>query len=92
MLCVTGAALGVLSARPMVAVLARYAWRFSVRALDLTVDGSMLWTGAGLAFIAAVLLAFVPRLPSSDGSQDSTSPPAECGSQAARRAGCGRLL
>jgi predicted permease len=29
----------------------------------------MLWIGAGLATIAAVLLAFVPRLPSSDGSQ-----------------------
>jgi putative ABC transport system permease protein len=36
----------VLSARPMVAILARYASRFSVRALDLTVDSSMLWVGA----------------------------------------------
>src|ERR1700677_1365648 len=35
-----GAAVGVLSARPMAAVLARYASRFSVRALDLTVDSS----------------------------------------------------
>src|SRR6185295_12752424 len=58
------AALGVLIARPMVAVLARYASRFSVRALDLTVDSSMLWVGAGLAAAAAVILAFVPRLPS----------------------------
>ena len=63
-----GAALGVLSARPMVAVLARYASRFSVRALDLTVDSSMLWVGALLAVIAAILLAFVPRLPSADSS------------------------
>ena len=63
LLCVTGAALGVLSARPMVAILARYASRFSVRALDLTVDSSMLWIGALLAVIAAVLLAYVPRLP-----------------------------
>ncbi len=63
-----GAALGVLSARPMVAILARYASRFSVRALDLTVDSSMLWMGAGLASIAAVLLAFVPRLPLADAS------------------------
>src|SRR6185295_10601521 len=62
------AALGVLIARPMVAVLARYAARFSVRALDLTVDTSVLWVGAGLAVAAAVLLAFVPRLPASDGS------------------------
>src|SRR6267142_1239600 len=39
LLCGAGAALGVIIARPMVAVLARYASRFSVRALDLTVDG-----------------------------------------------------
>jgi putative ABC transport system permease protein len=64
LLCGAGAALGVLSARPMVAILARYAARFSVRALDLTVDSSMLWIGAGLAIVAAVFLAFVPRLPS----------------------------
>jgi putative ABC transport system permease protein len=68
LLCVAGATLGVLSARPMVAILARYASRFSLRALDLTVDSSMLWVGAGLAVIAAVLLAFVPRLPSADNS------------------------
>src|SRR5262249_26086768 len=37
LLCGAGAALGVLSARPMVTILARYASRFSVRALDLTV-------------------------------------------------------
>uniref|UniRef100_Q025B2 Permease n=1 Tax=Solibacter usitatus (strain Ellin6076) TaxID=234267 RepID=Q025B2_SOLUE len=68
LLCGAGAALGILSARPMVAILARYASRFSVRALDLTVDSSMLWVGAGLALAAAALLAFVPRLPSGDGS------------------------
>ena len=66
LLCGAGAALGVLSARPMVAILARYASRFSVRALDLKVDSSMLWVGALLAVVAAVLLAFVPRLPSAD--------------------------
>src|ERR1700732_159193 len=69
LLCGAGAILGVLSARPMVAILARYASRFSVRALDLTVDSSMLWVGAGLAILAAVLLAFVPRLPSASASQ-----------------------
>ena len=69
LLCVAGAMIGVLSARPMVALLARYASRFSVRALDLTVDSSMLWVGALLAVVAAVLLAFVPRLPSADSSQ-----------------------
>jgi putative ABC transport system permease protein len=67
-LCGTGAVLGVVIARPMVAVLGRYAARFSVRALDLTLDGSMLWVGVGLALLAAVLLAFVPRLPSADAS------------------------
>jgi putative ABC transport system permease protein len=68
LLCGAGATLGVLSARPLVAILARYASRFSVRALDLTVDSSMLWVGAVLAVVAAVLLAFVPRLPSADAS------------------------
>ena len=70
-LCVAGATLGVISARPLLAVLARYASRFSVRALDLTVDSSMLWVGAGLAVISAILLAFVPRLPSANASQGS---------------------
>jgi predicted permease len=66
LLCGAGAAVGVASAQPMVAVLARYASRFSVRALDLTVDSSLLWVGAVLAIVAAVILAFVPRLPSAD--------------------------
>jgi putative ABC transport system permease protein len=48
-----------------VAILARYASRFSVRALDFSVDSSLLWVGAALAVVAAVILAFVPRLPSS---------------------------
>jgi len=69
LLCGAGALLGVLIARPMVAILARYASRFSIRALDLTVDSSMLWVGAGLAIAAAILLAFVPRLPSATSSQ-----------------------
>jgi putative ABC transport system permease protein len=66
LLCGAGAVLGVLIAPPMVAILARYIARFSVRALDLTVDSSMLWVGAALAIVAAILLAFVPRLPSAD--------------------------
>ena len=66
LLCGAGAALGVIIARPMVAVLARYASRFSVRALDLTVDATLLWVGVGLAIVSAVLLAFVPRLPSAE--------------------------
>jgi putative ABC transport system permease protein len=67
-LCGTGALIGVISAPLMVQVLARYASRFSVRALDLKVDSSMLWVGAALAIVAAVILAFVPRLPSSASS------------------------
>ena len=63
-LCGAGAVLGVALARPFVAIVARYAARFSVRALDVTVDSSVLWVGAGLAIAAAVLLAYVPRLPS----------------------------
>jgi predicted permease len=65
-LCGAGAVLGVIIARPAVAVLAKYAARFSVRALDLTVDASVLWVGVVLALAAAVLLAFVPRLPSAE--------------------------
>ena len=68
LLCGAGAALGVIIAQPMVAVLARYASRFSVRATNLTVDSSMLWVGAGLAIVAAVVLAFVPRLPTAESS------------------------
>jgi len=66
LLCGAGAAIGVLSAQPLVSILARYASRFSVRALDLTVDFSLLWVGAALAIVAAVILAFVPRLPTAD--------------------------
>jgi predicted permease len=68
LLCGAGAILGVAIARPMVSILGRYAARFSVRALDLTVDASLLWVGVGLALAAAVVLAFVPRLPSADAS------------------------
>src|SRR5881398_4056005 len=63
LLCGAGAAVGIWSAQPLVAILARYASRFSVRALDLTVDSSLLWVGVALATVAAVIFAFVPRLP-----------------------------
>jgi putative ABC transport system permease protein len=65
-LCAAGALLGLLLARPLVAATARYAARFSVRALESTVDGGVLALGVGLALLAAVLLAYVPRLPSPD--------------------------
>ena len=66
LLCGAGAVLGVLIARPMVAVLARYAARFSVRALDVTVDATLSWVGVAPRHGAGVLLAFVPRLPSAE--------------------------
>jgi putative ABC transport system permease protein len=63
-LCGAGAVLGVVLAQPLVAMISGYAARFSIRALEVTVDSSVLWVGAGLAVGAAVLLAYVPRLPS----------------------------
>jgi predicted permease len=72
LLCCAGAALGVISAQPLAAVLARYASRFSVRALDFHVDSSLLWAGGVLAVVAAVVLAFAPRLPSANTSSGLT--------------------
>lgn len=72
LLCGAGAALGAVIAYPMLKVLAQYASRYSVRALDLTMEPSMLWVGVVLALIAAVVLAFVPRLPVADSSQGSS--------------------
>jgi len=66
LLCGIGAVLGVIIARPLLDILAQYASRFSVRALDLTVDATLLWVGVVLAIAAAVFLAFVPRLPSAE--------------------------
>jgi putative ABC transport system permease protein len=63
-LCGAGAVLGIAVAQPLVMVVSRFAARFSVRALDVTVDASLLWVGAGLALATAVVLAYVPRLPS----------------------------
>jgi putative ABC transport system permease protein len=64
-LCAAGAVAGLYLADPLVTLVAQYAARFSIRALDATVDSSVVWVGALLAMAAAVLLAFVPRLPSS---------------------------
>jgi len=69
LLCGAGAVLAILIARPMVSVLASYAARYSVRANDVTVDATLLWVGVVLAVAAAVLLAFVPRLPSADSAK-----------------------
>lgn len=68
-LCGSGAVAAILLAIPMVEVLGRYAARFSVRANDMTLDFSLVWFGIGLALVAAVFLAYVPRLPSPTGAQ-----------------------
>jgi len=68
-LCGSGALAAVALAIPMVSVLGRYASRFSVRAEELTLDFSLVWFGIGLALIASVFLAFIPRLPSPNAPQ-----------------------
>ena len=68
-LCGSGVLASLIIAAPMVAVLGRYAARFSVRAEGLTLDFSLVWFGIALALIAAVFLAFIPRLPSADASK-----------------------
>lgn len=66
-LCGAGALLGIVIAQPMLSVVTRFAARFSVRALEVSVDSTLLWVGAALALAAAVLLAYVPRLPAAHG-------------------------
>jgi predicted permease len=73
LLCGAGAIIALIIAQPLVTILARYASRFSVRALDLTVDSSILWVGVALAVVAAVILAFVPRLPSPNTSNGASN-------------------
>ena len=78
-----------LIARPMVAVLARYAARFSVRALDVTVDATLLWVGVGLARGRgrAARVRAAPAV----GRRRRTGwacRAAACGSRRARTAGC----
>ncbi|HEY1902036.1 MAG TPA: ADOP family duplicated permease [Terracidiphilus sp.] len=70
-LCGSGALGTLIIAVPMVAVLGRYASRFSVRASGMTLDFSLVWFGIALALIAAVFLAFIPRLPSMEGLRNS---------------------
>jgi len=72
-LCGSGAIAAILLAIPMVEVLGRYAARFSVRANELTLDFSLVWFGIVLALVAAVFLAYIPRLPSPNGAQGGLS-------------------
>jgi predicted permease len=62
-LCGAGALLGLLLARPFLEMVKGFATPFSVRALEVTVDATLLWVGVGLAMVAAIALAFIPRLP-----------------------------
>jgi len=55
--------------RSMVAVLARYAARFSARAAGLTLDFSLLWIGVALAFGLRRLPGLCSRLPNGDASR-----------------------
>ena len=68
-LCGSGVLAALLIAAPMVAVLGRYASRFSVRADGLKLDLTLVWFGIALALVAAVFLAYIPRLPSGDTSK-----------------------
>jgi len=68
-LCGSGAIAAILLAIPMVAVLGHYAARFSVRAQNLQLDFNLVWFGIALALLAAVFLAFIPRLPSPTAAQ-----------------------
>ena len=72
-LCGSGAIAAILLAIPMVEVLGRYAARFSVRANELTLDFSLVWFGVALALVAAVFLAYIPRLPSPNNAQGGLS-------------------
>lgn len=67
-LCGSGVLAALMLAWPMVAVLGRYAARFSVRADGLTLDSTLVWFGIVLALVAAVFLAYIPRLPSNNTS------------------------
>ena len=70
-LCGSGVIAALAIAAPMVAILGKYAARFSVRADGLTLDSTLVWFGVALALIAAVFLAYIPRLPSTKSSPAS---------------------
>jgi predicted permease len=75
-LCGSGVLAALILAWPMVAVLGRYAARFSVRAEGLKLDFSLVWFGVALALMAAVFLALIPRLPSGARRWQQRSPAA----------------
>src|SRR5262249_32941561 len=71
LLCGSGVAGALLTAGPMVSILGKYAARFSVRADDVRLDSTLVWFGIGLALIASIFLAYIPRLPSAMASPAS---------------------
>jgi predicted permease len=84
-LCVSGAIAAVLLAIPMVGVLGHYAARFSVRAKDMPLDYSLVWFGIALAVIAAVFLAYIPKLPAANAPQAALSGRAARGVTSSKR-------
>src|SRR6202041_2912530 len=62
LLCGAGAAIGVLIAQPLVTILARYASRFSVRALDLTAKCFVVCGGSLLAVNPTGIFALFPAI------------------------------
>jgi predicted permease len=84
-LCGSGTLAAVILAVPMVKVLGKYASRFSVRANDLTLDFSLVWFGIALAFIAAIFLAYIPRLPSPNAPQGALTGRSTRGSSGSSR-------
>ena len=84
-LCVSGAVAAVLLAIPMVGVLGHYAARFSVRAKDMPLDYSLVWFGIALAVIAAVFLAYIPRMPAANAPQATLSGRAARGVTSSKR-------
>jgi putative ABC transport system permease protein len=73
LLCGSGVLAALALAAPMVYVLGRYAARFSVRADGLALDFNLVWFGIVLALVAAVFLAFIPRLPSLDAARGTAA-------------------
>jgi len=67
-LCGSGVVAALLLAWPMVLVIGRYAARFSAQAQDLQLDMSLVGFGIALAVVAAVFLAYIPRLPAGNAS------------------------
>jgi len=67
-LCGSGVAGALVLAAPMVAMVGKYAARYSVRAEGIHLDATLVWTGMGLALAASLFLAYAPRLPAATAS------------------------